>query len=101
MAEKVQGGELGRRKGNFGGGRVELTKELNWEKNRTEPKIEVLRIEETPTRERGKGGRGEGGFVEGKLCRKGGIVNAQFSGSARLSTIAHWHNTWRGSIRLV
>ena len=79
-----------------GEGRVELTKELNWEKNRTEPKIEVLRIEETPTREGGKGG-----FVEGKLCRKGGIVSAQFSGSARLSTIAHWHNTWRGSIRLV
>ena len=39
-----------------GEGRVELTKELNWEKNRTEPKIEVLRIEETPTREGGKGG---------------------------------------------
>ena len=76
-----------------GEGRVELTKELNWEKNRTEPKIEVLRIEETPTR--------EGGVVEGKLCRKGGIVSAQFSGSARLSTIAHWHNTRRGSIRLV
>ena len=36
-----------------GEGRVELTKELNWEKNRTEPKIEVLRIEETPTREGG------------------------------------------------
>ena len=84
-----------------GEGRVELTKELNWEKNRTEPKIEVLRIEETPTRERGKGGRGEGGFVEGKLCRKGGIVSAQFSGSAQLSTIVHWDNTWRGSIRLV
>ena len=63
-----------------GEGRVELTKELNWEKNRTEPKIEVLRIEETPTREGGEGGKR--GFVEGKLCRKGGIVSAQFSGSA-------------------
>ena len=41
---------MGRWKGNFGGGRVELTKELNWEKNRTEPKIEVQRIEETPPR---------------------------------------------------
>ena len=27
-------------------------------------------------------GRREGGVVEGKLCRKGGIVSAQFSGSA-------------------
>ena len=53
----MRGGGLQKEGGSFGGeGRVELTKELNWEKNRTEPKIEVLRIEETPTREGGKGG---------------------------------------------
>ena len=69
---------MGRWKGNFGGGRVELTKELNWEKNRTEPKIEVQRIEETPPR--------EDLVVEGKLlCRKGGIVSVQFSVSAQLN----------------
>ena len=52
----MRGGGLQKERGSFGGeGRVELTKELNWEKNRTEPKIEVPRIEETPT-EGGKGG---------------------------------------------
>ena len=70
-------------KGNSGGGRVELTKELNWEKNRTEPKIEVQRIEETPPR--------EGEVVEGKLlCRKGGIVSVQFSGSALLNALGQF-----------
>ena len=42
----------------FWGGRVELTKELNWEKNRTEPKIEVQRIEETPPRVEGRLSKG-------------------------------------------
>lgn len=70
---------MGRWKGNFGGGRVELTKELNWEKNRTEPKIEVQRIEETPP------------VVEGKLlCRKGGIVSVQFSVSPQLNALGQF-----------
>ena len=88
----MQGGELGRRKGNFGGGRVELTKELNWEKNRTEPKIEVQRIEETPPRV-------EGRLSKGSCCAEKEALSA-FSSLYPLNS-THWDNSWRESIRIM
>ena len=90
MAEKVEGGELRRWKGNFGGGRVELTKELNWEKNRTEPKIEVQRIEETPPRV-------EGWLSKGSCCAEKEALSA-FSSLYPLNSTRD--NSWRESIRI-
>ena len=83
---RCKGGELRRWKGNFGGGRVELTKELNWEKNRTEPKIEVQRIEETPPRV-------EGRLSKGSCCAEKEALSASSSLYPLNST--HWDNSWR------